>query len=78
MDKRNGKRHNFFTEMATSSIGGCSPLCQIKLIVLQGPNIPTGVAVPFWVERDEQLAETEPDTSGWVSASTGLQLHENV
>lgn len=42
MDKRDGKRHNFFTEMAVNRVAGDSTLDQIEPLLLWGPDIPAG------------------------------------
>lgn len=79
MDKGNEKRHNFFTEMALSSEGGDSVLCQLKIFLFWGPDIRQVLQLPTsgW-GRGEQLDEREPDTSRWVPASAGLRRCYNA
>lgn len=75
MGKRNGKRHNFFTEMAMSSAGGTqrSAKAHVSLGARYSRRCGSSTA---WLEGTGE--QTEPDASGCVPASACLQLHENA
>lgn len=51
-----------------------------KLILLREAGSPAGAAAPHAKSGDQGTvsSETEPDSSGWVPASAGLQLRDNT
>ena len=75
---RNGNRHNFFTEIATSIGGKIQPSARQSSSFSGGQIFPQvwQLQVPGVGERGPVHYETEIHSSSWVPASAGLLLHE--